>query len=305
MAYNADFAPASSTPTLRLSFCPDCAEEQNEPEDDGTCPICAAILEAPPPLPPPPHSSNALGSIASSAANSTPNPAVGSSSSTGSAASAAGPLASAEQMAAIQALMPGQGDDSDLALAMELSLAQASSNSSGRAASTTAIAELPRYTIEDDRCSALHEIVLEVGLQIEPGGVDDASANSPSSDFTSSSSSTSHDNASNNSDRSGIQCAKVLPHLMPERYNFETEMAAFSPLPPPEWQASGSQSLPLPSMPLVWGLPEEGNAPFDNAEAMNGSVVVLRRGGGATFAAKALRAQAAGALAVVRLTSYA
>jgi len=298
MAYNADFAPASSTPTSKLNYCPDCAEEQSEPEDDGTCPICAATLEAtPPPLLTPPHSNSTLGSTASSAAGPAPLAALGSVSSTGSATSPAGPsiLAAAEQMAAIRTLMPGRGDESDLALAMELSLAQASSNSSGRAASTAAVAELPRYLIEDDRCSALHEIVLEVGLQVNSRDIEGGRSSSMSN---------SNGNRSDSSDSSESKCDGSSQQLMPERYYFETEMAAFSPLPPPEWQALGSSTtLPLPRAPLVWGSPEEGNAPFEDEDALQGSVVVLRRGGGATFAAKALRAQAAGALAVVRLKS--
>jgi hypothetical protein len=208
----------------------------------------------------------------------------------------------------VHALAPGtsgsggaDGGDQDpaLSLAMELSMAQAS-GSGGRAASAAAVAALPRFAVEDDRCSALHEVVLEVAVL--PHASDRGGSWSES------------DNAGSSSSTSTIASSSVdaLPPLppLPQRYYFETQVAAFSALPPPERPASSSLPsppsppllpLPLPCAPLVWGVPEEGHLPFANADALSGSVVLLRRGGGATFAAKALRAQAAGAVAVVRL----
>jgi hypothetical protein len=209
----------------------------------------------------------------------------------------------------VHALAPGtsgsggaDGGDQDpaLSLAMELSMAQAS-GSGGRATSAAAVAALPRFAVEDDRCSALHEVVLEVAVLAHAS---DSGGSRSDSDNASSSSSTRTITSSS---------GDALPPQPPlsQRYYFETQVAAFSALPPPERPASSSLPsppsppspplLPLPSAPLVWGVPEEGHLPFANADALSGSVVLLRRGGGATFAAKALRAQAAGAVAVVRV----
>jgi len=79
---------------------------------------------------------------------------------------------------------------------------------------------------------------------------------------------------------------------------FETQIAAFSALP--EAHASPVQAFRF--APLRFATPPEGDRAFDNAEELAGSIAVVARGK-ATFAAKALRAQAAGALAVVVVNS--
>ena len=104
---------------------------------------------------------------------------------------------------------------------------------------------MPRFAVEDGRCTALHEVVLEVRAA------------------------------------SG------------ERVFFETQVAAFSALPPPE-AGGGAARL----RPLRRADPLEGDRALANGPELAGSIAVVRRGK-ATFASKALRAQAAGASAVV------
>lgn len=90
---------------------------------------------------------------------------------------------------------------------------------------------------------------------------------------------------------------------------FETQIAAFSVLPSLEGSEGGVAggggggcgicSSSAGGWPIVFGDPAEGHLPFSNAKVLKGALTVLKRGGATSFAAKALRAQEAGAIAVV------
>ena len=87
---------------------------------------------------------------------------------------------------------------------------------------------------------------------------------------------------------------------------FEAQIAAFSALPEASSDADPADGPPNDApprlCPLVFAVPFEGDRDFDNAAALAGSITVVVRGK-CTFAAKALRAQAAGAVAMVVVNS--
>mmetsp|Transcript_34004 Transcript_34004/g.67603 ORF Transcript_34004/g.67603 Transcript_34004/m.67603 type:complete len:425 (-) Transcript_34004:37-1311(-) len=226
--FPSDFPPTRRT-TAHKTYCRVCDDTYPETPEDEECPVCGAPLEVAPI------------SAVYAALPETQGVQQGQLS--------ANLLAEQQQFLTEQVGDGRTGEEIALAMSMQVG------DTSSKAASSDAIRALQRFIVEDGRCSALHEVVLEL-----------------------------------------LPTRVVTGQPPSKRVFFETQIAAFSELPPAEDQGDGGVGH---SLPICFGDPTEGNRPFNNGDAMKGAAVVLKRGGGATFAAKALRAQAAGAAAVV------
>jgi len=140
--------------------------------------------------------------------------------------------ASDEHINILQSLLNQMSDTSDVSI------------STRNGASDVAIEALQRLNIGDARCSALHEVVLEL-----------------------------------------FDCSQEVET---QRIFMETQIAGFSHVPTP---------MPVSSN-IVIGNPIEGDKEFENESRFHESIVLLKRGK-VSFVTKALRAQKAGARAVI------